>query len=178
MPLPLPSGSCPYLPSLFATPVARSTSSWTPSVEKLLCPPIDPSPGVAAPRSHAPPHTLSDDDEHTAPPRPGAHIECRWRSSPPPMPHEKTRTLASRRRPQPDAQISHWWRSSHRRPTRGRDRLSVEIGRRPYCNTLNLGYKISFLLSSKFRCYSSLSHSSFYLSLVFLSLFLFWLGLA
>jgi hypothetical protein len=29
------------------------------------------------------------------------------------------------------------------------------------CNTLNLVYKISFLLSSKFRCYSSLSHSSF-----------------
>jgi hypothetical protein len=33
------------------------------------------------------------------------------------------------------------------------------------CNTLNLGYKISFSLSSKFRCYSSLSHPRFYLSL-------------
>ena len=40
------------------------------------------------------------------------------------------------------------------------------------------GYKISFLLSSKFMCYSSLSRSSFYLSLVSLSPFLFWLGLA
>jgi hypothetical protein len=31
-----------------------------------------------------------------------------------------------------------------------------------HCNTLNLGYKISFLLSSKFRCYFSLSSFSLY----------------
>jgi hypothetical protein len=53
-------------------------------------------------------------------------------------------------------------------PPRSRSSLSseVEVESEPRCNTLNLGYKISFLIFTKFRCYPlfSLLFFSFFLN--------------